>query len=226
LRRLWKLLARPFAVIGSLLVVLLGAGVLSIAWQGYEKDTEIRATLVAETSTAYASASMISRSVASGSYSREEPKKEARSARVQQKYNDGLRSWKEDAARIGAELQAYIEDPKVAESWSSFEARVTEYYQLSPEPPPPETDERKRNLQSRTAWTENIREYVKHPEEVSWDRIRTREGGDEFYRDYTRLGRLLLDKQAEISREILDSSTVYQPTLRSALSQVLHFLLG
>jgi hypothetical protein len=238
LRRLWKFLASPIAItwkfltrliviLGTLIGVLLGAGVLTIAWQGYDKDTELRATLVTDISTAFARTSMVSRSVASGSYLREEPRADARSARVQQKYNDGLRAWKEDAARIGAELHAYIEDPNVAKSWSRFEAIVTNYYQLSRSPPPPETPERARNLQSRSAWTSSIRDYVNDPSAgVAWDRIESREAGDEFYRDYTILGRLLLNKQSEISRGILDSSTVYQPTFESALSQVLSFIRG
>jgi hypothetical protein len=222
-----KFFTRTFAIVGTLLGVLLGAGVLTIAWQGYDRDTELKAMLVAEISTSFARTSMISRSVASGSYSLEEPRKEARSARVQQKYNDGLRAWKEDSARIGAELQAYIESPSLVESWGRFEVIVTSYYQLSRSLPPPGTDERIRNLQSRSGWTKSIKDYINNPKgRVSWDRIESREGGDEFYKDYTQLGRLLLDKQGEISRGILDSSTVYSPTFRSALSQVLNFIRG
>jgi hypothetical protein len=206
-------IGRWIARIGAIVALLLGAGVLTIQWEHHQRDAELKAALVKDISTSLARTSMSARFVATGSYGIEEAKKEARPGRIQQRYNQGQQRWEEDAARIRAQMEAYYKNPKITEEWKRFSSSVSKYYQLSRSLPPEGTDQRKRNLTSRRKWADEIREYLNGNPSVSWDGLINRTGGDKYANDYIILGGALLERQADISKRVLEARTVYTTRL-------------
>jgi hypothetical protein len=152
---------RLLKLFGVVLTTILAAGLLTVEWDGYQREAELRAALVSDVSTSLARASMSARFAATGAYGVQEEKIGTSVGRIKQRYNEGKRAWEEDSARIRAQLQAYYENPRLATAWETYAAIVSEFFQLSyPLPSKKDAARLKRNLKSRGLWVQHIRQHL------------------------------------------------------------------
>jgi hypothetical protein len=151
-------------VVAAIMATSLVASLITVAWEGRERDADIRATLVTDISTSLARARTSARFVATGAFAAEEPHTEVRLSRLEQKYNAGRLKWEEDAARITSQAQSYFKEDTVAKEWAEYAGVVTEFYQLSRLlPPKNQAKRRSRNLASRRKWRKKLRAFYMTP---------------------------------------------------------------
>lgn len=220
--RLWSL-AKIAAKVGvGVVAALIGtsliASLITVEWEGRERDAAIRAALVTDISTSLARARTSARFIATGAFAAEEPKTEVRLSRLEQKYNAGILKWEEDAARITSQAQAYFKEDTVAKEWAEYSRVMMEFYQLSRLLPPKTQPERRlRNLRSRRKWAGTVQGYLYDTgNKISWSTLVNRANeNDEFSHQYLQLSDVLHARQEVIAKDILELPTVYsQPTFR------------
>jgi hypothetical protein len=199
--------------LASFVGLLIGAGLLTIQWEGYQRDGDLKGKLVSQVSSSATRAAMAARFVATGAYAVEQPDVSRRRGYSQQKYNEGKRKWEEDLVLVGAQLRAYYDDPSLAKDWEAYANAMSTLYQLSYPIPPGDEAYRARSLETRRRWADTVKDYVGTTKPQSyWDYIVSREDAkDQYSNSYIDLSVLMLKKQERINKQILESPTIYSP---------------
>jgi hypothetical protein len=200
--------------LGALIGVLIAGGLLTIQWEGYQRDTDLKGKLVSEVSSSVARASMSARFVATGAYSVEQSDVTLRRGHIQEKYNEGKRKWEEDAVYLRAQLQAYYEDASLAQAWEEYANAVSTFYQLSYPIPSGDAPYRQRHLGIRARWASSVKAYLGGSDEKAdyWDYLTSRRDEQDVYStNYIDLSTRILKRQESINKQILASRTIYTP---------------
>jgi hypothetical protein len=199
--------------LGALIGVLIAGGLLTIQWEGYQRDADLKGRLVSEVSSSVARASMSARFVATGAYAVEQPNVALRRSRIQEKYNEGKRRWEEDAVYLGAQLQAYYRDASLAQAWEKYANALSTFYQLSYPIPSGDATYRQRHISNRARWVGLVKAYLGgSDQEDYWQYLISRKDEqDEYSTAYIDLSSRILERQESINRQILKSRTIYTP---------------
>jgi hypothetical protein len=211
----WKSkLSAVWKGLGALIGVLIAGGLLTIQWEGYQRDADLKGKLVSEVSSSVARASMSARFLATGAYAVEQPDVALRRSRIQEKYNEGKRRWEEDAVYLRAQLQAYYKDASLAQAWEKYANTVSKFYQLSYPVPSGDATYTQRHLGIRAGWADSVKAYLggSHQEDDYWGYLISRKDEqDEYSTAYIDLSTKILKRQESINKQILRSRTIYTP---------------
>jgi hypothetical protein len=217
----WKSsLSAVWKGLGALIGVLIAGGLLTIQWEGYQRDADLKGKLVSEVSSSVARASMSARFVATGAYAVEQSDVALRRSRIQEKYNEGKRRWEEDAVYLGAQLQAYYTDASLAQAWEKYANAVSIFYQLSYPIPPGDATYRQRHLGIRARWAGSVKAYLGDSDKDDyWNYLISRRDEEDVYStNYIDLSTKILKRQESINKQILASRTIYTPLFLRILS--------
>jgi hypothetical protein len=210
-----------FKLLAAIVASLLTAGLLTIEWDGYQKETELRARLISDITTSVSRAKVSAHFIAAGVYGIEERGEGVNIARVKQEYNKRRWDWEHDAARISAQLGAYFRDPEVGLQWQGYWDAMSDYFELSYPGPEKDALEQHGDLRARRKLVGRIARYVE-------SRGRGRALGDslrkslegrsdgrlaKYYEDYRKLGRRLLPEQNSLNKRILAKPTELDPPI-------------
>jgi hypothetical protein len=211
----WKSkLSAVWKGLGALIGILIAGGLLTIQWEGYQRDADLKGKLVSEVSSSVARASMSARFVATGAYAVEQSDVVLRRSHIQQKYNEGKRRWEEDAVYLRAQLQAYYKDASLAQAWEEYANAVSRFYQLSYPIPPGDAPYRQKHIRIRIGWADFVNRYLEGsgPKGDYWNYIISREDEEDKYStNYIDLSTRILKRQENINKQILASRTIYTP---------------
>lgn len=209
----------PFVILAS----LLAAGLLTIEWDGYQKEAELRAKLVSDINISVARANVSAHFIAAGVYGIEKQGGGVNVVRVKHEYNKRKWTWEQDAARIAGQLEAYFTDPSVGDQWQAYSDIIGGYFELSyPMPEKKDVEARRGDLRSRHELVRRIADYLNDNaggKPVMGGRLkRSLEGRSdghlgEYYGNYRKLGRKLLPAQKSLSKRILFDRTEIGPPI-------------
>ena len=211
-----------FRLVAAVIATLLAAGLLTIEWDGYQKEAELRARLVQDITTSVARAKVSAHFIAAGVYGIEARGKQVNVARIKQQYNKRKWDWESDAARISAQLGAYFRNPEVGQDWQDFWDAMSDYFELSyPGPEKGDAAQGRGDLKSRAELVKRIASYLekrrgkKAVGPVMRQRLVNRSGGQlaSYYQDYRDLGRKLLPEQNNLNKDVLEKPTEIGPPI-------------
>jgi hypothetical protein len=210
-----------FRLLAAIVASLLTAGLLTIEWDGYQKETELRARLISDITTSVSRARVSAHFIAAGVYGIEKGREGVNIARVKQEYNKRRWDWEHDAARISAQLGAYFRDPEVGLQWQGYWDAMSDYFELSYPPPEEDALELDGDLRARRKLVARIARYVEsrgRGRAIGHSLRKSLEGRSdgrlaEYYEDYRKLGRRLLPEQNSVNKRILARPTELDPPI-------------
>jgi hypothetical protein len=202
--------------VAAVLVTLSTAGLATIEWGGYQRETDLRAALVTDVNTSVAHVGVSAYLIATGAVGIEKSGKLSVPL-VKKKHHEVRAEWEQDAARIRGQLEAYYTHPDVGMRWQEYAAIVSNHLMLSyPAPQNKNPTHLRKQARSRRALVKKIEGYLRKKGKTLQPSLketvlRRQKDLDDYAYGYEALGNMFSEEQAAINKDILSLETRVAP---------------